>query len=68
MRYGANIFYLHCQVDGSAADFGSLEIVVFATLLTLPPGGMFPVPGKPHPYHSITYGRPGGSKEAPVDE
>ncbi|KAF9477261.1 hypothetical protein BDN70DRAFT_810991 [Pholiota conissans] len=52
------------KIDGSIAHLDTLEVVVFATPMTLPPGGMFPVPGRPHRYNSITYGRPGGSKEA----
>ncbi|KJA16014.1 hypothetical protein HYPSUDRAFT_193732 [Hypholoma sublateritium FD-334 SS-4] len=52
------------KADGSVQDLKSLEIVVFGTVMTYPPGGMFPVPGERQRFDSITYGRPGGSRES----
>ncbi|KAJ7269098.1 tyrosinase [Mycena rebaudengoi] len=59
---------LHWRVQkagGEAVDLSnvpSLEVSVFATPLTLPPGSSFPVPGERHQHRSITRGRPGGSR------
>ncbi|KAJ6568747.1 tyrosinase [Mycena capillaripes] len=61
---------LHWRVQkagGEAVDLStvpSLEVAVFATPLTLPPGSDFPVPGDRHHHHMITHGRPGGSRVA----
>jgi tyrosinase len=52
------------QVDGTVVELPSLEVVVLATPVSLPPGARFPVYGEPQPYPSITYGRPGGSRNA----
>ena len=40
----------------------SLEVVVVATHLSLPPGEVFPVPGETVHHHDITRGRQGGSR------
>ncbi|KAJ7288750.1 tyrosinase [Mycena rebaudengoi] len=59
---------LHWRVQkagGEAVDLSnvpSLEVAVFSTLLTRPPGSSFPVPGESHCHRSITHGRPGGSR------
>ncbi|KAF8202684.1 tyrosinase [Mycena galopus ATCC 62051] len=42
----------------------SLEVAVFATPMTFPPGSDFPVPGERHHHHEITGGRPGGYRGA----
>ncbi|KAJ7480970.1 hypothetical protein FB451DRAFT_986454, partial [Mycena latifolia] len=42
----------------------SLEVTVFATPLSFPPGSDFPVPGERQHHHRITAGRPGGSRDA----
>ncbi|PPQ85895.1 hypothetical protein CVT25_015834 [Psilocybe cyanescens] len=55
---------LHYRVDGEVAELQSLEVFVVGTPLSYPPGAMFPVPGTPHRYGGITYGRPGGSRRA----
>ncbi|KAF8886607.1 hypothetical protein CPB84DRAFT_1733686 [Gymnopilus junonius] len=52
------------KADTTPIEVESLEIVVFATPLTYPPGGMFPVPGKRRQYNHITYGKPGGSRDS----
>ncbi|KAJ6580116.1 tyrosinase [Mycena vulgaris] len=49
-------------VDLSAVP--SLEVTVFATPLTLPPGSDFPVPGERRHHGGITHGRSGGSRNA----
>ncbi|KAJ7837986.1 hypothetical protein B0H14DRAFT_2790221 [Mycena olivaceomarginata] len=43
------------------ASVPSLEVTVFATPLTWPPGSDFPVPGERRAHRGITAGRPGGS-------
>ncbi|KAJ7620093.1 tyrosinase [Roridomyces roridus] len=43
------------------ANVPSLEVAVFATPLSLPPGSDFPVPGESHHHRGVTHGRPGGS-------
>ncbi|KAJ6619317.1 photo-regulated tyrosinase [Mycena sp. CBHHK59/15] len=61
---------LHWRVQkagGQAVDLPSvpsLEVTVFATPLSLPPGSAFPVPGERHHHRGITHGRPGGSRDA----
>ena len=52
------------QMDTTPIEPDSLEVVVFATPLTFPPGGMFPLPGERRQYNTITYGRKGGSQDA----
>ncbi|KAF8162592.1 hypothetical protein B0H34DRAFT_691940 [Crassisporium funariophilum] len=49
--------------DSTPAELESLELVVFATALTYPPGEIFPVPEKSRRFNGITYGRPGGSRD-----
>ncbi|PPQ93585.1 hypothetical protein CVT25_005465 [Psilocybe cyanescens] len=51
------------KTDTTPAELQSLEIVVFATPLTYPPGSMFPVPGERRRYSSITFGKKGGCRE-----
>ncbi|KAF8148054.1 tyrosinase [Crassisporium funariophilum] len=58
---------LHWRVqkaDGSPAELESLEVAVFATPLSYPPGSMFPVPGQARRHNRITHGRSGGSRHA----
>ncbi|KAJ7088146.1 hypothetical protein C8R44DRAFT_819547 [Mycena epipterygia] len=61
---------LHWRVQkagGQVVDLASvpsLEVTVFATPLTLPPGADFPVPGERRHYGGITHGRTGGSRNA----
>ncbi|KAI8994151.1 tyrosinase [Trametes punicea] len=55
------------KVDGTAValeNVPSLEVVVLATSLSLPPGEHFPVPGDTVHHHDITRGRPGGSRSS----
>ncbi|KIK59858.1 hypothetical protein GYMLUDRAFT_44328 [Collybiopsis luxurians FD-317 M1] len=62
--------HLHWRVQKTSGDvvdistLPSLEVTVVSTRLTLPPGGMFPVPDETHHHHRITHGRPGGSRQA----
>jgi len=58
-----NLHWRVQKVDGTVAELPSLEVVVIATPVSLPPGARFPVYGEPQPYPSITYGRPGGSRD-----
>jgi len=56
---------LHWRVqkgDGTVVELPSLEVVVVATRVSLPPGARFPVYEEPQPYPGITFGRPGGSR------
>jgi tyrosinase len=46
------------------AKLSSLEVTVVTTPLTHSPGSIFPVPGQPKYEHQITYGRPGGARQA----
>ncbi|KAJ7088149.1 hypothetical protein C8R44DRAFT_959132, partial [Mycena epipterygia] len=46
------------------ASVPSLEVTVFATPLTLPPGADFPVPGERRHHGGIAHGRTGGSRDA----
>ncbi|KAF9560841.1 hypothetical protein CPC08DRAFT_707855 [Agrocybe pediades] len=58
---------LHWKVhnaDLEVVQLKSLEIIVFATLLVLRPGEMFPAPVERRQLNAITYGKPGGSREA----
>jgi tyrosinase len=52
------------KLDGSVAELQNLEVSVIGTPLSYPPGAQFPVPGERHRYNRITYGRPGGSRQA----
>ncbi|KAF9005143.1 tyrosinase [Cyathus striatus] len=52
------------KLDGEPAELLSLEVGVIGTPLTLPPGAIIPVPGRPHHYNGITFGRPGGCRHA----
>ena len=52
------------QSNGEEAALESLEVVVFATPMSFPPGSIFPVPGQATRYNRITYGRAGGSRQA----
>ena len=52
------------QADGEVAELQSLEVSVIATLLSLPPGTFFPVPGQTRRYNGITHGKAGGSRDA----
>ncbi|KAH9476336.1 prephenate dehydrogenase (NADP(+)) [Psilocybe cubensis] len=52
------------KVNGEVVELQSLEVSVFGTPLTYPPGAIFPVAGTPKRYGGITYGRPGGSRHA----
>ncbi|KDR79532.1 hypothetical protein GALMADRAFT_1244149 [Galerina marginata CBS 339.88] len=53
------------RADGNLeTNLEYLEIVILATVLTLPPGEMFPVPGEHREYNSITYGKSGGSRNS----
>jgi tyrosinase len=58
----------HClsvnQTNGEVVGLDSLEVAVFATPLSYPPNAIFPVPGQAVRYNQITYGRPGGSRQA----
>lgn len=51
-------------MDGAPAQLESLEVCIYATPLSYPPGAMFPVPGERHRHNSITHGRRGGSRQA----
>ncbi|KAJ4488015.1 tyrosinase [Lentinula aciculospora] len=60
-----NLHWRVQKVSGQVVNFddvSSLEVVVVATRLTLPPGEHFPVPAETHHHHHITHGRPGGSR------
>ncbi|KAJ3823763.1 tyrosinase [Lentinula raphanica] len=62
-----NLHWRVQKVSGEAVDLEevhSLEVVVIATRLTLPPGEIFPVPAETHHHHRITHGRPGGSRHS----
>ncbi|KAF8645988.1 hypothetical protein AX16_007415 [Volvariella volvacea WC 439] len=50
------------KIGGGVVELQSLEVVIRSTPLTFPPGGSFPVPGRPTYYYEITYGRRGGSR------
>jgi len=51
---------------GQPAHLNSLEVAVYVTPLTFPPGSQFPVPGEARRLDGITYGRDGGSRHAPA--
>lgn len=56
---------LHWRVqkaDGTAAQLQSLEVSVYGTPLSYPPGAMFPVPGHRRRVGGITHGRTGGAR------
>ncbi|KAF8901474.1 tyrosinase [Gymnopilus junonius] len=50
------------KVDGEPVDLRSLEVSVFSTPLSYPPGSMFPVAGARCRRGGITHGRPGGCR------
>ncbi|KAF5309942.1 hypothetical protein D9619_010204 [Psilocybe cf. subviscida] len=50
------------ELDDTPVELQSLEVVVFATPLAVPPGGQFPVPGESQRYDDITRGKKGGSR------
>ncbi|KAF9531510.1 tyrosinase [Crepidotus variabilis] len=52
------------KMDGTPAQLESLEVSVYATPLSYPPGTMFPVPGERRRHNGITHGRRGGSRQA----
>jgi len=60
-----NIHWRAQKADGTVAELMSLEVVVLATPVTMPPGAKYPVYGKPQEYPSVTSGRPGGSRPVP---
>lgn len=56
---------LHWRVqkaDGTQAQLESLEVSVYGTPLSYPPGAMFPVPGQRRRVGGITHGRRGGAR------
>ncbi|KAF9473594.1 tyrosinase [Pholiota conissans] len=58
---------LHWRVlkaDGSVGQLESLEVSVYGTPMSFPPGSIFPVPGNRRHFHGITHGRAGGSRHA----
>ncbi|KAF8964476.1 common central domain of tyrosinase-domain-containing protein [Flammula alnicola] len=63
-RAGGAVLEEGIAADGSVAQLESLEVSVYGTPLSYPPGAMFPVPGQRHRYNHITHGRTGGSRHA----
>ncbi|KAJ3896545.1 tyrosinase [Lentinula edodes] len=62
-----NLHWRVQKVSGEVVNLDaatSLEVVVVATRLELPPGDIFPVPAETHHHHHITHGRPGGSRHS----
>jgi len=59
-----NLHWRVQKTDGTVVELSTMEVMVLATPVTLPPGARFPVYGEPRPYPSITRGRPGGSGSA----
>jgi hypothetical protein len=59
-----NLHWRIQKVNGTVVELPSLEVVVLATPVSLPPGARFPVRGEPQLYPNITHGRPGGSRNA----
>jgi len=59
-----NLHWRIQKVDGTVVELPSLEVVVLATPVSLPPGARFPVYGEPQAYPNITHGRSGGSRNA----
>ncbi|KAJ7711400.1 tyrosinase [Mycena metata] len=60
-----NLHWRVRKAGGEVVDLSSvpsLEVTVFATPLTLPPGSDFPVPGERRHHGGITHGRTGGSR------
>ncbi|KAJ7088141.1 photo-regulated tyrosinase [Mycena epipterygia] len=62
-----NLHWRVRKAGGQVVDLASvpsLEVTVFATPLTLPPGADFPVPGERRHHGGITHGRTGGTRNA----
>jgi len=57
-----NLHWRVQKVDDTVVELPSLEVIVLATPVSLPPGARFPVYGEAQPYPGITYGRPGGAR------
>jgi len=51
------------KADGEAAHLKSLEVTVYETPISYPPGSTLPVYGKPVLRNGITHGHDGGSRE-----
>jgi tyrosinase len=46
------------------AKLPSCEVTIVSNVLTQPTGALFPIAGDPTYHHHITYGRPGGARQA----
>ena len=59
-------FKKNLQDNGDPGTLTSLEVCVYVTPLSYPPGSMFPVPGERRRCNDITYGKEGGCRDPPA--